>query len=473
MPGTEPLPIVVGPMTRRMEDLYEFMRRILKIMGGGSNSNSGARDFRMSAFARKGVSSNGAFLGRQYHRAQPRVPPCAGPTSAALEKEGYGVVDFTPPNVLEGLKVGYQLMFPDGGASRLAVPMLWRRYLHIGTSHPGGQLGPDGTGLAPAHLRLMYTRTVVEERADIVASNEYRWRTARWREEGLDFVITVPMTLTALEHRKSVEMSLIGGEYMFLFGVRAGCIPVTTIDPTLDALPVDFFPKQTSVIGALASPIKRIFQWLFGGASAFTAAPASATTNSLKHIGTRNVLAPTPSGPQPGVHNIRCGRNIRMGRDCQLASNSLEAALRRRCSKSCLFCAILPRIGVPAVGAEKLEFARFHGPPSHASDTNTMQQANRRAFIHNIPILAPAHLPVLILFRRHTPFYIAQSPETDAIKPSLNQDMTTWAIAEQHGTHEGPSTIAQCARNDAYARYALLQRRTIHTLDKQMPHREE
>ncbi|KAF5324270.1 hypothetical protein D9619_011427 [Psilocybe cf. subviscida] len=37
VPGTEDMPIVVGPMTRRMEDLCEFMRRILKIMRGDSN----------------------------------------------------------------------------------------------------------------------------------------------------------------------------------------------------------------------------------------------------------------------------------------------------------------------------------------------------------------------------------------------------------------------------------------------------
>lgn len=57
---------------------------------------------------------------------------------------------------------------------------------------------------------------------------------------------------------------------------------------------------------------------------------------------------------------------------------------------------------------QKLDFTRFHRPSPRASDKHNVTQASRRAFIPNIPILAPAHLSVLILFRRHTSFYVAR-----------------------------------------------------------------
>jgi Asp-tRNA(Asn)/Glu-tRNA(Gln) amidotransferase A subunit family amidase len=74
---------------------------------------------------------------------------------------------------------------------------------------------------------------------------------------------------------------------------------VTTVDRTLDALPANFFPKQTSILGALVSPFKRVFRWLFGGASAPTVALPSATTDSAKLSSIQNIQAPTPSRPQP------------------------------------------------------------------------------------------------------------------------------------------------------------------------------
>lgn len=72
---------------------------------------------------------------------------------------------------------------------------------------------------------------------------------------------------------------------------------MTTVDRTLDALPKDFFPKQTTVLGVLASPFKRVFRWLFGGPAA--SASASVTAASMKPNDAQGILAPTPSRPQP------------------------------------------------------------------------------------------------------------------------------------------------------------------------------
>ncbi|KAF5324089.1 hypothetical protein D9619_011410 [Psilocybe cf. subviscida] len=331
MPGMEGVPIVVGPMTRRVEDLYEFMHRILKIMGGDSNNSAGDWDSSCVPIAWRDVGLReegrklkwGILWDDGIIAPSPACRRALALASAALKKEGHEVVDFTPPNVFEGLKVGYQLMFSDG-AEQLREP-----------------LGPGGEGLTPASmellsllqlpkflkrmlstitclisadritaalLKLMHTKTVMEERANIVARNEYRRRWAeRWREEGLDFVVTVLMALPAVKHGESQQSSLIGAGYTFLFSLldySAGCIPVTTVDRTLDALPADFFPKQTSVLGALASPFRRVFRWLSGGASAATAAPAPASAKSVKLHEAQNILAPTPSRLQPAYDEL-------------------------------------------------------------------------------------------------------------------------------------------------------------------------
>ncbi|KAF5324197.1 hypothetical protein D9619_011414 [Psilocybe cf. subviscida] len=116
MPGTKRLPIAVGPTTRRMADWYGSMPRILNIMDGDSNINPGDWDSSSIPWD-DGIIAPSLACRR-----------VLAPTSATLKKEGCEVVDFTPPNVFEGLKVGYQVIFSDGGE----------------------QLGPGGKGLAPA-----------------------------------------------------------------------------------------------------------------------------------------------------------------------------------------------------------------------------------------------------------------------------------------------------------------------------------
>lgn len=68
--------------------------------------------------------------------------------------------------------------------------------------------------------RTMYRRTLLEDREAIVARDEYR---ARWHEkwiaEGLDFVLTVPHPLPAIEHGASEKTTLMSVGYTFLFSM--------------------------------------------------------------------------------------------------------------------------------------------------------------------------------------------------------------------------------------------------------------
>jgi hypothetical protein len=69
-------------------------------------------------------------------------------------------------------------------------------------------------------LDAMFPKSVVEQRALVAHRDEMRaaWH-ARWTEENLDFVLTVPHPLPALENGTGERASLISAGYTFLFNI--------------------------------------------------------------------------------------------------------------------------------------------------------------------------------------------------------------------------------------------------------------
>lgn len=67
---------------------------------------------------------------------------------------------------------------------------------------------------------IMHTKTVLEERQVVAARDAYRaeWH-RKWVEEGLDFVLTVPISLPAMEHGASEKTTLVCAGYTFLFSL--------------------------------------------------------------------------------------------------------------------------------------------------------------------------------------------------------------------------------------------------------------
>lgn len=77
-------------------------------------------------------------------------------------------------------------------------------------------------------LEIMHTKSVTEDRQNIVARDAYRaeWH-RKWVEEGLDFVLTVPISFPAIEHGASEQTTLICAGYTFLFSlVRLFACPI-------------------------------------------------------------------------------------------------------------------------------------------------------------------------------------------------------------------------------------------------------
>ncbi|KAJ7274862.1 amidase signature domain-containing protein [Mycena rebaudengoi] len=100
-----------------------------------------------------------------------------------------------------------------------------------------------------AHLlEMMYPKSIVEERALVAHRDELRagWHES-WTEANLDFIITVPHPLPALQNGTSERASLMSTGYTFLFNMldyTAGVLPVTCVDKKTDALPSDFLASD-------------------------------------------------------------------------------------------------------------------------------------------------------------------------------------------------------------------------------------
>ena len=67
---------------------------------------------------------------------------------------------------------------------------------------------------------IMHTKTSVEDRELIAARDRYRaeWH-KKWTDEGLDFILTVPLSLPAIENGASEKTTLVCAGYTFLFSV--------------------------------------------------------------------------------------------------------------------------------------------------------------------------------------------------------------------------------------------------------------
>ncbi|KAF7761925.1 hypothetical protein Agabi119p4_9917 [Agaricus bisporus var. burnettii] len=206
----------------------------------------------------------------------PPSPACRRALStviSALKKQGHEVVDFKPPSIMEGLKIGYQLLFSDGGEQAraplqrtestspptqhvlnlLKLPKLIKSLLSLvlrsrTLSYIFG-LGSQPDQLSAELYSILHTKTVMEERRLVEERDNYR---AEWHqkliEEGVDFILTVPHALPALENGGSERATLMSAGYTFIISLLdypAGIIPVTTVSPSLDALPADFYSSPT------------------------------------------------------------------------------------------------------------------------------------------------------------------------------------------------------------------------------------
>ena len=328
MMGLEGLPIVASPMAGNLEDLYEFSKRV--ILAKPWQYDHTVRFFVILFFFGEGGGVCFSFLtsfeqcvplpwktvnlrdeGRRlkwgviwedgkfgfvlFFFAKswligtiPPSPACKRALSQvilALKKQGHEVVDLyvvrfqwvfffwsyhsltsQAPNVWKGLKIGYELLFSDGGTCLGKVPFFWisnenffsQGHQITNALSPKETITPAAKSIldllqlprlikkilaffirskdpiASEVYGIMHRKTVIQERELIVARDVYRaeWH-EKWTEEGLDFVLTVPHAFPALENGTSEQTTLMSAGYTLLFNLVSCLFFFSTPDPNI------------------------------------------------------------------------------------------------------------------------------------------------------------------------------------------------------------------------------------------------
>ncbi|KAJ7041561.1 amidase signature domain-containing protein [Mycena alexandri] len=257
MMGLESVQIVAAPMAGSLADLEEFWKRMVSMKPWTYDFTCVPLPWQKVDLQVEGRKLKWGVIWDD-GVCEP-TPACKRSLSIvvdALNAQGHEVVEFHPPKISETLTVGYQLVFSDGGAQMRDAGL------------PGDTLNPPLKGTIgllalprfvknimawwnrttdpfyASLLNVMYPKSVLEQRALVVRRDEIRaeWH-ERWTEENLDFVLTVPHPLPALENGTGERASLMSAGYSFLFNIlnyTAGVLPVTFVDKATDQLPSDF-----------------------------------------------------------------------------------------------------------------------------------------------------------------------------------------------------------------------------------------
>ncbi|KAI6038345.1 amidase signature domain-containing protein [Pisolithus marmoratus] len=207
----------------------------------------------------------------------PPTPACRRAlqvTVDALQKQGHDVIDVTPPSILEGLMIGFQLCFSDGGVdffnavykdekldpvltatkSLLSLPLFLKSFLARFASDP----------VQYAMLTSVHTKSPSQERALVVAREEYRakWREV-WEHNGWDFLVCAPHPSPAIPKGTAEKVTLVSCANMMIWNIldyTAGVLPITTVQSTLDALPSTFLnSSEYAAMGLIAKGVYAVY----------------------------------------------------------------------------------------------------------------------------------------------------------------------------------------------------------------------
>ncbi|KAH0834964.1 amidase signature domain-containing protein [Lanmaoa asiatica] len=261
LPGQEFVGTSCSPMARRLDDLEEFWKRVMYM-------NPWNYDHTCIPLPWRQVDLQDKKLRWGVIWEDGVVPPSPACRRAlewvldALTEQGHDVVNFTPPSVVEGFGIGLQLCFSDAGAgyfgplrkdekldpimksskSLLEMPFFIKKFIAMLIRKL------TGDEVWASLIEKLHTKTASEERALVVARDEYRvrWHDA-WEAEGLDFVLTVPHPMPAIPTGTAEKVTLISAALPMICNIVdyvAGVLPVTYVKRDLDALPQDFQRSQ-------------------------------------------------------------------------------------------------------------------------------------------------------------------------------------------------------------------------------------
>ncbi|RDB27483.1 Acetamidase [Hypsizygus marmoreus] len=259
--GLEGVPLVTAPMAGSLADLEEFWKRVVEAKPWEYDHTCLPIPWKSVDLQEEGRKLKwGVMLEDGVVPPSPACRRALRVVTAALRKQGHEVVDFSPPDVWSGLKIGYQLVFSDGGEqirsllspsetlpkasasilSLLSLPRFIKRIL--------AYFSRNSDPLTADALQIMHPKSVKDVRALNAQKEAYQaaWH-EKWTESGLDFILSVPHPFPAFKHGESEKVNLMTAGFTFLFSMldyTAGVLPVTFVDKEIDGLPDGFLASR-------------------------------------------------------------------------------------------------------------------------------------------------------------------------------------------------------------------------------------
>lgn len=265
MAGQEGIPSVFSPMARTLNDLTYFTRSFVQMQPWNYDHTVHPfpwRDDVETEFREKKKLRVGVM--RTDHVVDPS-PACARALSTvadALAAEGHEVFDVEPPSPYEALRLASQLLLSDGGtafmshfragewndlgAAQMVFYMRLPRFIKY--AHYLWVKYVQGDSIWANLLRDWHPKTANEYwqlagKREAFKARFFTW----WTEEAkMDVMLTPPNATPAVPHGGMHDaVSSCGYTFMFnLLDYTAGILPVTHVDPALDALPQSFSFKS-------------------------------------------------------------------------------------------------------------------------------------------------------------------------------------------------------------------------------------
>ncbi len=277
MPGQEGVPSVYSPMARTLDDLTYFTRSIIGMQPWKYDYTVHPLAWRTEVekeFTEKKVLRFGVLRTDGVVDPSPACTRAMTTVEAALVMQGHEVVEISPPDMYEALRIGSLLLNADGC-------QMFRSFMRKGEWQDPGAEQMSWLMRLPRPLKYLYYlwvkyvqrddiwaglvrdwhRKSAYENWQLVAQREaYREKWFTWWDSAkVDFLLAPPNATPAVPHDGMKEAVSSCG-YTFLFNLvgypflrilhgaadrrkldyTTGVLPVTKVDKELDQLPANF-----------------------------------------------------------------------------------------------------------------------------------------------------------------------------------------------------------------------------------------
>ncbi|EMC99418.1 hypothetical protein BAUCODRAFT_21231 [Baudoinia panamericana UAMH 10762] len=267
MPGQEGIASVFSPMARTLSDLTYFTRSLIQMQPWKYDPSVHPLAWRSeieSEYRDRKQLKVGIMRTDTVVDPSPACARALDMAASALRDAGHAVFDISPPDPTEALVIASNLLNADGTKT-------FRSFFRTGETDDAGARQFGRYMRLPRLVKWFYWayyRYIKHDNIWAALINPWHWHAksayeqwqwvakrelykVKWHEwwnshgtfgDGLDVILTPPNATPAVPHGGMSSAASACG-YTFLFNIldyAAGIVPVTHVDPIIDALPIDF-----------------------------------------------------------------------------------------------------------------------------------------------------------------------------------------------------------------------------------------